>query len=198
MELGTLRKIIFACLALVGVLVTLLVVTKAPVQNGSVQTATTQIGGPFELINNKGQKVTEADFKGKPFLVFFGFTYCPDICPTALFEMTQVFNELGADAEKINGVFVTVDVERDTPEHLDLYLTSFHKNIHGLTGSQAAIDNMVKQYKAYAKKVTDSDGGYTMDHTAVVYIMDKDGQFVAPLNLKRPPLEVANELRVYL
>lgn len=153
------------------------------------------VGGPFDLIDQDGRTVTEKDFLGKPLLVFFGFTHCPDICPTTLFEVSEVFNRLGPDAEKASAIFVTVDPERDTPEKLKLYLSSFHPRISALSGSQAQIEAIKKAYFVYAKRVPLDGGGYTMDHTSVVYLMDKQGKFVAPFNLKRDADAAAADLR---
>jgi len=167
---------------------------------GGSQTATqaSSVGGPFSLVDQDGRAVTEADMKGKPHLVFFGFTHCPDVCPTSLYEMTQALDALGADAEKTEAFFVTVDPARDTPEAMKAYLKSFSPRIRGLTGTQEQVDGMVKAYKVYARKQPLEGGDYTMDHTAVVYLMDRNGNFVAPLNLKRSPEEVAAEIRRYI
>jgi protein SCO1 len=182
-----------------AVVLVLAVATYAFIQQPRpAQVTASSVGGPFTLIDQNGQAITEQTYKGKPFLVFFGFTHCPDICPTTLYEISQVFAQMGGDADKIRALFVTVDPARDTPEQLKLYMTSFDKHITGLSGDQAAIDAMIGHYKAYAKRVDQGGGSYTMDHTAVVYIMDKEGNFAAPLNLKRPPEEAANELRKYL
>ncbi len=164
---------------------------------GLTATQTSTVGGPFSLVDQEGRTVTEADMKGKPHLVFFGFTHCPDVCPTALYEMTQALNAMGADAEKTEAFFVTVDPERDTPQALKDYLKSFSPRIRGLTGTQEQVDAMVKAYKAYAKKQPLEGGDYTMDHTAVIYLMDRNGNFVAPINPKRPPEELAAEIRRY-
>ena len=153
------------------------------------------VGGPFRLIDQNGRVVTDQDFKGKPFIVFFGFTYCPDICPTTLFDLSEVLKQLGPDAERTAALFITVDPERDTPDKLKDYVSSFHPRIFGLTGTPAEIAKVEKEYRVYAKKVPLKDGGYTMDHTAVVYLMDKDGRFVAPFNLKKTAEEAAADLR---
>ena len=155
------------------------------------------VGGPFRLTGQSGEVVTEANFAGKPFLVFFGFTHCPDVCPTTLFEMSETFRRLGPDADT-RALFISVDPERDTPETLKQYLSNFDPRIVGLTGTRAQIDAVTKTYKAYAKKVPLAGGGYTMDHSAVVYLMDREGRFIAPFNLKRPAQEAADELRRYL
>ncbi|HXY89825.1 MAG TPA: SCO family protein [Xanthobacteraceae bacterium] len=153
------------------------------------------VGGPFQLIDQNGRAVSDRDFKGKPFLVFFGFTHCPDICPTTLFEMSEVLNRLGPDAERTAALFISVDPERDTPEKLKDYISSFHPRIFGLTGTPEAIAAVEKEYRVYAKKVPLQGGDYTMDHTAVVYLMDKEGRFVAPFNLKKTTGEAASDLR---
>ncbi|MFG1302464.1 SCO family protein [Xanthobacter sp. V3C-3] len=160
-----------------------------------VSTGTAAVGGPFRLTDADGKPVTEAALKGKPSLIFFGFTHCPDVCPTALFEMSEIFGALGPDADKAQAFFVSVDPERDTPEVLKSYLASFAPQIHGLTGTPEAVDQIKKEYRVYSRKVPLTAGDYTMDHTAVVYLMDKTGTFVAPFNSKRPPNEAAAELR---
>ncbi|MGE0752309.1 MAG: SCO family protein [Variibacter sp.] len=156
------------------------------------------VGGAFKLTDQNGATVTDADLKGKPFLVFFGFTHCPDVCPTTLFEVSEVMRALGPKADGVRALFVTVDPDRDTPKALKDYLSSFDPHLIGLTGDQAAIDQISKAYRVYAKKVPTKDGDYTMDHTALVYLMDKQGHFVAPFNLKRKPEEAAADLSRYL
>lgn len=160
--------------------------------------AASAIGGPFRLVDQDGRIVTDQDMKGRPFLVFFGFTHCPDICPTTLFEVSEIFTKLGRDAEHIGAFFVTVDPERDTPDKLKDYLSSFDPHVRGLSGTPAAIASMSKAYRVYAKKVSLKDGNYTMDHSALIYLMDKQGRFVAPFNIKRKPEAAAAELRQYL
>jgi protein SCO1 len=160
--------------------------------------AVASVGGPFHLEDQNGKAVTDADMKGRPFLVFFGFTHCPDICPTTLFDMSQLFKALGPDADRTGALFITVDPERDTPSVLKDYLSNFDPHLRGLTGDEASIKAAAKAYRVYAKKVPLENGDYTMDHTAVVYLMDKDGRFVAPFNMSRTPAAEANELRRYL
>lgn len=187
-----LAAFVLGAAAIVGATLALLPRTSSPIASA------TTIGGPFELVDQDGQKVTQDSFLSQPTLVFFGFTHCPDICPTTLFEMSQLFEELGPDARKVTGLFITVDPERDTPEAMKSYLGSFHPSIQGLSGTPAQVAAVIKAYRAYAKKVPTSGGDYTMDHTAIVYLMGKDGAFVAPFNLKRPPSEAAADLRRYL
>jgi protein SCO1/2 len=156
------------------------------------------VGGPFRLTDHNGRTVTDQDLKGRPFLVFFGFTHCPDVCPTTLFEVSEILRALGKDGERVRALFVTVDPERDTPEKLKDYLSSFDPRLIGATGDDVAVKAIERAYRVYAKRVPLDGGGYTMDHTAIVYLMDKDGRFVAPFNMKRRPVEAAAELRRYL
>ena len=156
------------------------------------------IGGPFKLIDQDGKPITDADMKGKPFLVFFGYTHCPDICPTALFELSEIMHAMGKDADRLSALFITVDPERDTPAVIKDYLSSFDPHLRGATGDAPAIEQVEKAYRVYAKKVPTKNGDYSMDHSAVVYLMDKEGRFVAPFNLKRRPAEAADALRKYL
>ena len=156
------------------------------------------IGGPFSLTDQNGRTVTDQDFKGRPFLVFFGFTHCPDICPTTMFEISEIFKKLGPAGERMRALFITVDPERDTPKALKDYLSSFDPRIVGVTGDDAAIAAVAKAYRAYYKRVPLAEGGYTMDHTAIIYLMGKDGRFVTPFSLKRTNDAAAAELRKYL
>ncbi len=158
-------------------------------------TRPSSVGGPFRLLDHNGRVVTDANFKGHPFLVFFGFTHCPEICPTALFEMSEVLKRLGSDADKTAALFISVDPERDTPEKLRDYVSSFHPRVFGLTGTPAEIEAVAKAYRAYAKKVPLEGGGYTVDHSAIVYLMDREGRFVAPFNLKRSAEQAAADLK---
>jgi len=161
-------------------------------------TAPAAIGGPFQLTDQAGQAVTEQSLKGKPTLIFFGFTHCPDVCPTSLFEISEVLKAMGTDADKVNAWFVSVDPERDTAAAMKDYLSSFDPHLKGLTGEPAAVAKVISSYRVYARKVPLKDGDYTMDHTALIYLMDRDGHFVAPFNLKRTPEEAAKDLKRYL
>lgn len=160
--------------------------------------AVAAVGGPFHLEDQNGKPVSDQDMKGRPFLVFFGFTHCPDICPTTLFDISEVMRHLGKDADRTGALFITVDPDRDTPAMLKDYLSNFDPHLRGLTGDPAAVNQAIKAYRVYAKKIPLEGGDYTMDHTAVVYLMDKDGNFVAPFNLKRTPDDAAAELRRYM
>ncbi|ABD86293.1 SCO family protein [Rhodopseudomonas palustris] len=161
-------------------------------------TAPSTVGGPFQLTDQGGESVTEQSLKGKPTLIFFGFTHCPDVCPTALFEISEVLRAMGKDADRVNAYFVSVDPERDTQAAMKDYLASFDPHLKGLTGDAAAVAKVISGFRVYARKVPLKDGDYTMDHTALIYLMDRDGKFVAPFNLKRKPEEAAADLKRYL
>jgi protein SCO1/2 len=160
-------------------------------------TPASSIGGPFQLTDQTGATVTDKSLQGKPTLMFFGYTHCPDVCPTTLFEMSEVLRAMGPDASRVNAYFVTVDPERDTQPVMKDYLQSFDPHLKGLTGSPEAIAKVVKEYRVYAKKIPLKDGDYTMDHTAAAYLLDREGRFVAPFNLKQTPQQAAADLKRY-
>ena len=161
-------------------------------------TAPASIGGPFQLTDQAGQTVTEQNLKGRPSLIFFGFTHCPDVCPTSLFEISEVLRAMGKDADRVNAYFVSVDPERDTAAAMKDYLSSFDPHLKGLTGNADAVAKVISGFRVYAKKVPLKDGDYTMDHTALIYLMDRDGKFVSPFNLNRKPDVAAADLERYL
>ena len=138
------------------------------------------VGGPFELIDHTGQARTERDFRGKLMLVYFGFTYCPDICPTDLQAIGLAMDKLGAGADNLQPLFITVDPERDTRDHLAEYVKLFHPRLIGLTGTADAIRRAADAYKVYYAKVPlgKDAGDYTVDHTAFIYLMDRDGNYL--------------------
>ena len=135
------------------------------------------LGGPFALVDANGRPFTDRDLRGRPAALFFGFTTCPEVCPTTLARWTASLKALGPDADKVRLVFVSVDPERDTPAVLKRYLSDFDPRIVGLTGSPAAVASMLATYHVYARKVPLDGGGYTMDHTAAAYLFDRDGGF---------------------
>jgi len=161
-------------------------------------TAPAAIGGPFQLTDQNGAVVTEKDLQGRPTLIFFGFTHCPDICPTSLFEISEILRAMGKDADRVNAYFISVDPERDTAAAMKDYLSSFDPHLKGLTGDPAAVQKVIAEYRVYAKKVPLKDGDYTMDHTALIYLMDRDGRFVSPFNVNRKPEVAAADLKHYL
>ncbi|MCJ2080915.1 SCO family protein [Methylobacterium sp. J-090] len=152
------------------------------------------VGGPFTLTDQDGRRVSERDFAGRTHLVFFGFTHCPDVCPTTLQQIGDVLQALGPKARDTKALFIAVDPERDTPAALKTYLASFDPRIVGLTGTQEEIAAVVKGYRAYIRKVPTKDGDYTMEHTALVYVMDGQNRFLNALNLTRPPEAAAADL----
>ncbi|MGE0231963.1 MAG: SCO family protein [Flavobacteriaceae bacterium] len=168
------------------------------VVNAPENAPASSIQGNFSLTDDTGKRVTEADFAGRPHLVFFGFTHCPDVCPTTLYELSAIFEELGDDADKLDVLFISVDPERDTPESMADYVGSFGPQFTGLTGTKEEIDAVARNFKVYYRKVPLEGGDYTIDHTAVVYMFNRKGEFVAPFNAKRPPEEAAAELRKLL
>ena len=162
--------------------------------SGTAPTAFPGIGGPFTLTAQTGRPVTEKALEGHPSLLFFGYTHCPDVCPTTLFQMSELMRALGPEPG-VNAAFFTVDPERDTPPVIAEYLSSFDPHILGLTGDPATVEGVLKQFRVYAKKVPGKDGDYTMDHSALVYLMDKAGRFVGAFNLDRPPADGVAQLR---
>lgn len=134
-----------------------------------------QIGGPFSLVDHNGQAVDQTMFEQKPYALFFGFTHCPEICPTSLYEMAGWIEGLGAEADKLGFAFVTVDPERDTPEMLKDYVSAFSDKIVGLTGSKEQVQSAVRSYGVVAQRVPLEDDDYTMNHTASVFLMNADG-----------------------
>ena len=161
-------------------------------RDGPAPASASGIGGPFSLTDQNGKTVTEASLQGHPTLVFFGYTHCPDVCSTTLSDLSQMLEALGP-GKTAGVVFITVDPERDTPAVLKDYLSSFDPRIVGLTGSRAAVDAALRDYRVYAKKVPTQGDDYTMDHTAVVYLMDKTGAFVESFN---PELEKPKDAAV--
>ena len=184
---------------LAGLVLVLAVVLYFTGQSASpIGRAVAAVGGPFRLEDQTGKPFSDQDMKGRPFLVFFGYTHCPDVCPTTLFEISEVMKALGRDAGSVGALFVTVDPERDTAAVLKDYLSNFDPHLRGLTGDPAAVAATLKAYRVYAAKVPLKDGDYTMDHSAAVYLMDKDGRFVSTFNLKQTPEAAAGQLRGYL
>lgn len=156
------------------------------------------IGGPFELVNHLGNPVTEKDFLGKYMIVYFGYTYCPDVCPMDLQIMAEALNYLTPEQlDQINPVFVTVDPERDTVAIMAEYVSFFHEKLIGLTGTVEQIDKIKKAYRVYAAKADDSPD-YLVDHTAYTYLMDKDGTFLQHFNHGEDSKEMAAKIASFM
>jgi protein SCO1 len=155
------------------------------------------VGGPFTLETAGGKTISNVDLEAHPFLVYFGYTHCPDVCPTTLAQIADVLHKM--PDKPIRVLFVTVDPERDSPAAMADYVSSFDSRFVGLSGAPQQIAAIEKGYRVYARKgPTQSDGGYAMDHSSVVYLMDKNGAFVESLDLERPPEDTAKELAAYL
>ena len=162
-----------------ALLATVLLLLPGPQQSASK----VPIGGPFRLTSHEGKVFTDEDLKGKPFAVFFGFTHCPEVCPTTLYDLTQDLEALGKDADRMRVAFITVDPAQDTPELMKTYLGSFDPRIVGLTGTEEEIAAVAKAYKVYYRKVP-TESGYTMDHTATILLMDSRGEFYGTSNFQ--------------
>jgi protein SCO1/2 len=158
------------------------------------------IGGPFTLVDQTGRTVTDQDFRGRYMLVFFGFTHCPDVCPVELQVMSASLDELGPKAEQVVPIFITLDPERDTPEVVGAYVKNFGSRFVGLTGSPEAIAAAADAYRVpYAKVQEDiRKPDYTIDHSALVYLMGKDGEYVTHFDYGTPAAKVTETLRRYL
>ena len=139
----------------------------------------TPLGGPFALVDDTGAAVTERTLAGKPSAIYFGYTFYPEVCPTTLLDLSRWIQKLGPDADKLNYVFVSIDPERDTPVLMHTYLSSFDKHIRGFTGTPAEVAWIAQEYRVYYKRIPTDDGGYVMDHTAIIYLMGADGKFVS-------------------
>jgi protein SCO1/2 len=154
------------------------------------------IGGAFALQEGDGKTLTDKDLLGHPYLVYFGYTHCPDVCPTTLAQISDVLAKL--PGKPIKALFITVDPDRDTPKLMSDYVSSFDPRIVGLSGSPETLDKVEKEFRVYARKAPGKGADYTMDHSSVVYLMDKDGRFVESFNLDRSAGEAAKELESYL
>ena len=153
------------------------------------------IGGPFQLVDQNGERFTDAQLKGKWHLVFFGYTHCPDTCPTTLNELSLAIDKIGRKREAVDVVLITVDPERDTPEVLKSYVQSFDAPVIALTGSPEQVAQVAKAYRVYYAKHPRPDGGYDMDHSAVIYVMNPEGRFTASFTPDSTADAIAERLR---
>lgn len=198
--LRAIRYVLWAAVVLAAVAVLFLVVRPFGFdpfgRDGAPGLLASSIGGPFTLTDETGATVTEASLKGHPSAMFFGYTYCPDVCPTTLTDMSQYLEELGTDGDKLHVYFVTVDPERDTQAQMAEYLSAFDPRISGLTGTRAEIDAMIEEYRVYSRKVEGGDPAYyTMDHTASVYLLDAEGRFVGTVDYQENPATALAKLK---
>ncbi|WP_082653517.1 SCO family protein [Aureimonas sp. AU22] len=184
MTLRTARLLLWgAVVVTAGVLVGLAWSLPTAERGTALTSSSPDIGGEFALIDEDGKPRTWGGFRGKPVAVFFGFTHCPDICPTTLGELSVLLADLGDRSNDLQVVLVSGDPERDTPEVLNAYLQSFDPRIVGLTGTEAEVDRAFAAFKAYRKKVPTEGGDYTVDHSAGVYLYDRDGGFAGTLDM---------------
>lgn len=155
------------------------------------------VGGPFTLVDHTGKTVTDQDFRGRYMLIYFGFTYCPDVCPSGLQVIATALDQAGAKSDRVVPILVSIDPERDTPELLAQYVPSFHPRLVGLTGPPNQVAAMIRAYRVYAKKVEDpkSTAGYTYDHSSIAYLMDPQGRYVTHFNPTAGPDRIAERLR---
>jgi protein SCO1/2 len=164
------------------------------VDNGSAA-----IGGPFALTDQHGKPVTDADFKGKLMLVYFGYTYCPDVCPTTLATIGNALDKLSPEQRKqVAPIFITVDPERDTQKVMGDYVANFAPDMLGLTGPLDAVEKVEHEYHVYAKKHPEADGSYSMDHSSIVYLMDRDGKYRAIFSGEVKAADIADGLKKFL
>lgn len=154
------------------------------------------IGGAFELVSTDGKAWKDKDFKGKPMLVYFGYSYCPHICPQALSHMTEAIEELGG-ARVVQPIFITLDPERDTPTNLESYAQNFHKDFVMLTGSKDQVDKALKAYRVYAAKAAPGQDE-EINHSSLIYLMDKNGNYLAHFNHQTPAPDMVTRVRDYL
>ena len=150
-----------------------------------------EIGGHFTLTNQDGKKVSDTDFKGKKMMVFFGFTNCPNICPVTVAVMTEVMNQL-QKPDSVVPIFITIDPERDNPAAIKKFLEDYHPSFVGLTGDKAVVDNVLKEYKIYSAKSTDSKNknNYMMNHSDLIYLMDEQGNYVTHFSQSNAPEDI--------
>jgi protein SCO1/2 len=157
------------------------------------------IGGPFSLIDQRGKTVTENNFRGKLMLIYFGYTYCPDVCPTTLSNMAQAYDLLTpAEQAQVVPIFITVDPERDTVDQMAQYVEAFSPAFVGLTGSPDQIAPVLKEYRVYARKVENKDANYTVDHSSILYLMGKNGKYATHFTGELPPKDLAEGIEKQL
>lgn len=166
-------------------------------REGSV-TGGALVGGPFTLTDQNGRRVGDADFRGKLMLVYFGYTFCPDICPTTLLDMTQAMDALGKDAEQVQPIFITVDPARDTQSALKEYLVNFHPRMLGLTGTAEEVQAAAKSYRVYYANASGKERDYLMDHTSIVYLMDRQGRYLTHFSSNVRGEQMAAAIRKFL
>lgn len=191
------RLVRIAVWVVIAALSLFLVFTYANTRSGSKGNAV-QLGAPFKLVDQDGEPITETAFKGHPTALFFGFTHCPEVCPTTLFEMAGWLKDLGVEGKALRVFFISVDPERDTPEVMKGYTVAFTDRITGITGKPEEMAKLLKSWKIYAKKVPTENGGYTMDHTASVMLLDRNARLKSTIDYKESPEIALKKLRLLI
>jgi protein SCO1 len=153
------------------------------------------IGGPFDLVDDNGNPVSDKQLAGKPFAMYFGYTFCPEVCPTTLLDLSRWIKHLGSDADKLNYAFVSIDPERDTPTLLHTYLSSFDPHIRGFTGTSEQIAKIAREYRVYYKKIPTENGSYVMDHSSIMYLMGAQGEMVSAIAYQEDDASALKKLR---
>ena len=179
--LGKLRMVLWACVLVAAGTLAFLLIRPEPKQALPSELPLTSIGGPFTLVGAKGQPFSSAALAGKPFAIFFGFTHCPDVCPTTLARLARLRDQIGKGDDAFKIVFVSVDPERDGSAEVGAYAGLFDTPVIGLTGSPAQIEQVKKQYGVFSARAPQAGGDYGVDHTASVFVMDRAGKFVATI-----------------
>jgi protein SCO1/2 len=191
----TLRIVLWAAVAVVAAALGWI---SYQMTTGKQEIAAGPFGVPFELVSQTGQPITQAAFNGKPSALFFGFTHCPEVCPTTLFELNGWLEKVDPDGTRLQAYFISVDPERDTPEILGQYVANVSKRITGISGPPEKVLDMVKGFRVYAKKVPldekQPDGDYTMDHTASVFLLDSEGKFTGTIAYGENPETAVKKL----
>lgn len=167
-----------------------------PPERAVVASGTALIGGPFTLVDHRGQTVTDRDYRGRFMLVLFGYTHCPDMCPLELQAMTEALDILGPRAEAVQPLFISIDPARDTVAEMKTYVANFHESLVGLTGSDQQVAAAAKVYRVFYRKAEapDGDGNYLVDHAASIYLMDRQGRYLAHFNHATTPEQMADRL----
>jgi protein SCO1/2 len=191
--------VLFAGTALalaIGIAISGLFLPRGPLVGGVTMTGTPLIGGPFHLVDENGQPRSDEDFRGKLMLIYFGYSFCPDLCPTTLAVMGQALDQLGPQASEVAPLFITVDPERDTPEHLKGYAEQFGPEITALTGSPEQIAEAAHAYKVFYRKAETKPGApYLMDHSSIVYLMDRNGRYLTNFGPDATPDDMAKAIK---
>jgi protein SCO1/2 len=182
MSLARLRLLLWAMVGLAAIGSIALIWQRSAERQTVTQTGMATIGGPFTLVGTDGKPFASSRLNGRPAAIFFGFTHCPDVCPTTMARLARLRRQLGQGDDALSIVFISVDPERDTPAELATYMQLFDTPVVGLTGSVAQVEQVKKQFGIYSRKVEQPGGGYSVDHTAAVILMDRNGQFVATLS----------------